>query len=112
MRQQDLFQCQNVVTPKYGKEDSIQSRFEQFCALNSWVLEALESLARSYQRRGWKHIGIGHLFEVVRYEHSRQTNSADGFKLNNDFRSRYVRLIQQLRPELADLFETRELRAA
>jgi hypothetical protein len=39
------------------------------------------------------------------------TTTADDFKLNNDFTSRYARLLMQSEPELDGFFEVRELRS-
>ncbi|MEU1015377.1 hypothetical protein DEJ48_36560 [Streptomyces venezuelae] len=88
---------------------SIQERFEAFHQLNPWILVQLESLTADCAKRGLRRIGIGMLFEVLRWQYGRAT-SGEPFKLNNDFRSRYVRLLVQRHPEWAALFETRELR--
>lgn len=95
-----------------GSAGSIQERFEKFHAANPWVYDELVKQAKWYARRGFSRIGIGHLVEVLRWQYARRTKSTDGFKLNNDFRSRYVRLIIQNNPGLKDFFETRKLQAA
>jgi hypothetical protein len=51
------------------------------------------------------------LVERLRWEYD-TTTTGDPFKLNNDYRSRYVRKIVAEYPDLADAFETRTLRAA
>lgn len=91
---------------------SIQEAFEAFHAENPQVYSELVALARQARSRGHQKIGIELLFAVCRWERMMRTTSSDGFKLNDHFTSRYARLIMQREPDLAGLFETRELRAA
>ena len=91
--------------------DSIQSRFERFHDANPWVLTKLEEMTGELVARGRRRVGIAMLFEVIRWEHLRST-TGDPFRLNNSFRSRYVRLMIHRHPEWADVFETRETRSA
>ena len=95
----------------FSSDATIQARFEEFHRANPFVYDELVKLAEQYQRRGYSHIGIGHLVEIVRWQRNMAT-VGDDFKLNNNFRSRYVRLLIEQRPDLAPMFETRELRAA
>lgn len=65
-------------------------------------------MTREAMRRGKRRIGMKMLFEVIRWEHLVHTRS-DDFALNNNYTSRYVRLLKEDHPELADMFETRRL---
>jgi hypothetical protein len=94
-----------------GVGDTLQAQFESFHAANPWVFRALERLAADYLRTGARRVGIGMLFEVLRWHYGRATQG-DSFKLNNSYRSRYVRLLLDRHPDWADRFETRELRTA
>jgi hypothetical protein len=89
---------------------TIDARFESFHRLNPWVYDALVTLTRDLTRRGHDRIGIAMLFEVLRWQYLR-TTVGDPFKLNNDYRSRYSRLIMATEPDLADVFETRRMTA-
>lgn len=89
---------------------TIQQRFEQFDANNSWVFTALEALAADWLSMGHKRVGVKALAEVVRWQYGRTVG--EPFKLNNDFTSRYARLLVDRHPEWADAIETRELRAS
>ncbi|MFE7117514.1 hypothetical protein ACFU99_19075 [Streptomyces sp. NPDC057654] len=89
---------------------TIQQRFAEFHQLNPWVLDALERLTAEYIARGARRVGIGMLFEVLRCRYVQDTRG-DEFHLNNNFRSRYVRLLIERRPEWISLFEVRALRA-
>lgn len=100
-----------LVIPPHVEGASIQERFESFHELNSWVLDALEDLTADYVARGRKRLGIKMLVEVLRWQYGRST-TGDEFKLNNNYSSRYVRLIQERHPEWAAVFHTRELLAA
>lgn len=88
---------------------TIQERFEAFHQLNPWVLRALEQLTADYLTRGSKRVGIGMLFEVLRWRYAIATEG-DEFRLNNSYRSRYVRLLIEQHPEWAPAFEVRALR--
>ncbi|MGD3109524.1 hypothetical protein [Streptomyces sp. YGL11-2] len=90
---------------------TIQERFEAFHQLNPWILEHLEALTADCVERGLRRIGIGMLFEVMRWQYGRATRG-EPWKLNNDFRSRYARRLIELHPEWSPLFETRKILTA
>jgi len=89
---------------------TIEEAFRAFHAANPHVYRELVLLARRARRRGVERIGIGMLFEVLRWNVALRTGG-DEFKLNNNYRSYYARLIMMREPELADVFETRQLHA-
>lgn len=105
----DNLHIDRLVTSDPDATLTIQQKFEVFHRLNPWVYGALEVLAADYMTHR-RRIGIGMLFEVLRWQYGRTVG--DDFKLNNNFRSRYVRLLIAHHPEWADAFETRTLRAA
>jgi len=91
---------------------SIDDRFALFHAANPWVYGHLVKLARDLHARGHRRIGIAMLFEVLRWSYLMSTDDpTSDFKLNNDYRSRYARKIMAEHADLADIFETRELKA-
>ena len=89
------------------KDDRIQRAFLEFHRANPKVYEALVALARGYQRQG-KKAGIKHLWEVARWQLIAETKGEE-FKLNNNYTSRYARLIMRTEFDLQDFFEVREL---
>ena len=91
--------------------ETIQERFENFHRANPHILESLVALARRAAAKNRKKIGIKMLWEVLRWNYMISTDTEEDFKLSNDFHSRYARLIAELHPELADLFDFRKLRA-
>jgi hypothetical protein len=111
MEQLHFLDIQPLSFPVPEQGETIQAAFERFHAANPQVYSNLVALARQQKAFGRDHVGIGMLFEVLRWQHSLQT-TGDDFLLNNNFRSRYARLIQQREPELAAMFNVRELRAA
>jgi hypothetical protein len=88
----------------------IQDKFQEFHQNNPSVYQELCALARRWKEIGREKIGIGMLFEVLRWNTVMRTTTSD-FKLNNNYRSRYVRLIQEQETDLKDLFNVRDLRA-
>ncbi|MER7445009.1 hypothetical protein [Micromonospora avicenniae] len=89
---------------------TIDERFQAFHQEHPEVLAHLEALARDWFRTR-NRLGVGMLFEVLRWQTG--IGSTDQlYRLNNDFRSRYVRLMVERHPEWAHRFQTRELRAA
>lgn len=110
-RGQLTLDLQPIVTPKHVAGATYQQRYEAFHALNPWVLDVLEKLTRDYLAAGRRRVGIGMLFEVLRWQYGRQT-TGDEFRLNNSLRSRYARALIALHPEWDAVFETRELTAA
>jgi len=97
-----------LVVPPHVEGASIQERFESFHHLNSWVLVALERLTEDALRHGRSRLGIKHFVEVLRWQYGRQT-TGDEFRLNNNYSSRYVRLMLRRHPDWAEHFQTREL---
>jgi hypothetical protein len=99
----------SFAAPTTVDESRIDRAFAEFHAANPDVYRCLVSLARDLRARGHQRLGIGMLFEVVRWQRHMTTVDADGFKLNNNYRSRYARLIMADEPDLAGAFELREL---
>jgi hypothetical protein len=94
-----------------GGRPPIDERFVAFHRANPQVYRRLRDLAmQAVTRRPGVRLSIAMLFEVLRYE-TLVVLRTDHFKLNNDFRSRYVRMLEEREPELAGRFETRRIRS-
>lgn len=87
---------------------TLQEQFEMFCELNPHVERQLVALARELVERGHRTIGIAMLFEVLRWQYALHT-IGDTFRLNNNYRSRYARRLMDRYPDLAGVFELRQL---
>lgn len=93
-------------------DSRIQREFMEFHASNPHVYSELVRLARTMLARGYKRIGIGMLWETMRYNYFISTDDPTSeWKLNNNYRSRYARLIESKEPDIAGAFETRELKS-
>lgn len=93
-------------------DDSITAAFEAFHAAHPEVFAQLRSMAVALVEGGWRHLGISMLWETLRYRTMLGSSPDDEpFRLNNNYRSRYARLLMESDDRLADVFETRSLRA-
>lgn len=97
--------------PLLPKMPTIQDRFEAFHAANPRVYEILRDLAFEARKSGLKKVGVKMLWEVIRWKVRLETRDEGSFKLNNNFPSRYARMLVEQHPEFEEMFERRELRA-
>jgi hypothetical protein len=87
--------------------DEAARRFMEFHNANPLVYDTLVRLSREWVRRtGRKKLGIASLFERTRWEIALATSDAD-YKLNNNYRAYYARLIMHQESDLDNLFELR-----
>ena len=97
-------------TPEVSDDTPIEERFRLFHEANPQVYRELRRLALPLAHAGRKHLGIKMLWENLRYQYALTTDDGE-YKLNNNYTSRYARLLMEREPDLAGLFETRDLRA-
>jgi hypothetical protein len=81
--------------------------FRAFHAENPDVFEELVGLVRHAYNQGRPRIGMGMLFEVLRWNRIAGTRGEE-FKLNNNYRAYYTRLITLTHPHLGALLTRRE----
>ena len=93
-----------------GEAKGTDAKFQEFHAENPQVYTALRDRALQLKRKGWNHYGIKAIVEVVRFHRALETTDPD-FKLNNNYSSRYARILMDEEPELAGFFQTRELKS-
>lgn len=91
-------------------KSDLQFRFLQYHEANPHVYAAVRTVALSLRRKDWRQYGVGACFELLRF-HSDVRAISGSWKLNNDYRSRYARLLMEQEPELAGLFQLRRLRS-
>jgi len=94
----------------FDDESRLEAKFQEFHAENPQVYTALRDRALQLRRKGWNHYGIKAIVEVVRFHRALETTDPD-FKLNNNYSSRYARILMDEEPELAGFFQTRELKS-
>ena len=80
--------------------------FRKYHEENPQVFELLKKRALQMKERGRKKYGINGLCEVVRWHVNLETRG-DEFKLNNNHRPFYSRLLTALVPELKNFFNQR-----
>lgn len=95
---------------QHPTELALDERFDEFHTNNPEVYVELVTLARELVERGHRKLGIGMLWEVIRWQRFLGDVGDDHYKLNNVYRSRYSRLIMAQELDLAGVFDTRELR--
>jgi len=99
---------------KYGVEPgmTIQQAFEDFHRRNPHVFSYMRVRALRWKRAGHQRCSTSMLVENLRWDYGvKTTHGGTEFKINNNFKSRYARLLVELEPELDGMFETRKLRA-
>ena len=73
------------------------------------MMDALVHLARDMRGTGRRTVGIAMLWEVLRWQHTRNTRDGHSeFKLNNSYRAHYARRIMDEHPDLAGIFNLRK----
>jgi hypothetical protein len=95
-----------------GEQSKLESSFWEFHNANPKVYRLLVQFARQWRGRlGTDAVmGIGQLFERVRWEASVKNNDGLGFKLCNNHRAFYARLIMDRNPDLEGVFRLRRQR--
>lgn len=88
--------------------DRIQEAFAKFHQANPHIYDELEARCLQLQHNPRaKRIGIALLFESMRFDHL-VDSIGDDYKLNNNYRALYARLLIHRQPWLASRLETRE----
>ena len=95
-----------VTILRVSPNPSIRVRFLQFHISNPHVYAKLRELALFAKSGGAKRIGIALLFERLRWFSMFET-TGDIFKLNNDYRALYARMLMKNVSALDGFFELR-----
>lgn len=98
---------------KYGPDSKIYREFVEYHTKHPEVYWQLRDLSLQWKHAGHQKIGIGMLFEVIRWNAGLRPDrdETEEFVLNNNYRSHYARLLMEHEPELEDIFEIRTLRS-
>jgi hypothetical protein len=93
---------------------SAKEAFEDFHADNPQVYALFVRMARHAVSKGAKKLAIAQLFEVARWERQEWMPATDKsqkqFRLCNDYKPHYARLIMAREPDLKDIFNTKRLK--
>jgi len=95
---------------EYRKGKKIRDRFVEFHLKNPRVYEALVKQSRILKDASdLEQVGIDFIHARVRWLSYVETDSPEPFKLSNDFRPEYARLIMVQEPDLRGFFKIRSL---
>lgn len=99
---------------------TIQENFEDFHAANPHVYEMFIFFFKELLRLGHKRISPRFVMERIRWEMMAPTIASPGagwhvsagkpFKINNNFSSRYARLLLKMHPAAEKVIEIREIK--
>ena len=92
---------------RFQWESNLERGFRVFHGANPHVYEKLREFALQARQSGRKHLGIAAVFERLRWWASFEV-TGDEFKLNNNWRAFYARMLMEQEPELAGFFEVRK----
>ena len=94
-------------TAVYGTNEC---KFWEFHLNNRHVYRQLVEMCWEYRQRGYTgKIGICMLYEVLRWSHLMTNRGDESFKLSNNFKPHYARLIMRCNPDLGEIFEIRTI---
>ena len=109
----------NAITPAkqfnlFAEDDkTIQERFVKFHTEFPKVYDLFKAFALQLVAKGHKGLGGRMIIERIRWEFATDNSKdAAGFKINNYFIAHYVRMFINEYPELAERFETRQIKVA
>ena len=89
----------------FEESNKIDRDFAKFHAENPHVFDALAEMALGMVHKGITRYSIAGLYEVLRYRHTLDTRDEEaGYKLCNNYRALYSRLLMDRYPELAGFF--------
>ena len=105
--QGDLFTLSFPEKPNQALSEA-EKAFRDFHRSHPEVFETLSGLAFQALDRGYNRMSVKQLWEITRWGDELGSDIA----LNNNYHSRYARLLMRTHPELRGVFEVRELRSA
>jgi len=98
---------QSTMTFRVPVKDRLEIAFDKFHRQNPGVAARLTRMALDLRRAGRQTYGMAGLFEVLRWQTAIETVGSQ-WKLNNNYRSFYSRLIEGMVPELEGFFTRRQ----
>lgn len=109
--QGDIFDW--AATQGHVPERNLERAFRAFHEAHPTVYQELLTLCLRWVSAGGARWSIKGAFEVLRWEHrlAGLPDPTEEYKLNNDYTSRYSRLLMEREPRLLGLFEQRRLKS-
>lgn len=109
----DTFVLKPLVRPEKDEGEGgpagsseLERQFLRFHELNPHVYSTIVEISLGLQKHGLKRTGISMVFERMRWMWAMQTRG-DDYKLNNNYRAFYARMVMDEHPKLQGFFETR-----
>jgi len=91
-------------------DKTTEEKFQEFHQSNPHVYNRMVELTRSLVDKGHRKVGISMIFEVLRWQHLLETDDPNSkYKLCNNYKPYYSRLIMAQEPELDGVFDTKKL---
>ncbi len=91
------------------RESRIQAAFEAYHAEHPEVFELFRKFALEAKQSGREAFGAKAIFERIRWHYMVNNKAGEEFKVNNNFTSRYVRLLEETDPQFIGFFKKRKL---
>jgi hypothetical protein len=92
--------------------NKIDRAFLTFHTNNPQILEMIVRYTRQLKGKGHTIFGMKAIFERIRWDYAIGTElSVDdkGFKISNDYTSRYARMVESQHPDLRGFFRTKQI---
>lgn len=93
----------------HDDDENLDLRFRRFMNENPEAIGALAEIAREVKAAGHDRVSMKLVFEVARFRFLIRQQPGERFALNNSYTSRAARYMQAKYPDLAGMFELREL---
>jgi hypothetical protein len=108
---QRLMDFDAAPVPREREKRTLAERFADHDRERPELYAEFKAICEQLLAKGVQHYGAKSVFEYIRFHRRLNGRDADGYKCNNSFVSLYVRKLLQERPDMAGLFETRQLRS-
>jgi len=92
-------------------DSKLQLKFEEYHKNNPQVFDLFEKFAKKIRTIGYKNFGAKAIMERVRWEMIVSNTNNEPFKINNNYTSRYVRLLEDKDNSFEGFFRKRQLRS-
>ncbi len=92
-----------------AKVKALDEKFFKYHKDNPHVLELLLMYTRQVKEAGFDTYSLNTIMNRVRWHVNIETKDIEGYKMNNNYSSRYARLIVLEAPEFEGFFNNREL---
>ena len=94
------------------EEETLDEKFFKYHEANPQVYSLFLGFVKKARSAGHKHYSIDAIMHQVRWHMNVETRDSEGFKMNNNYTSRYARLLVKLQPNLDGFFRNRKLKTA